>query len=136
MVLHNLLKSTSITVYEPPVVLQNERDLNSTLDVSEGIGEASQIESSTEKNKRGVEGGGGGGAAKLGEEKEAAGAEDEKRRVEEAAATTSRDNQSGAEWGKTQGAAAKRNIGCEIFIFILILYFEYYLMSFHMITPM
>ena len=135
MVLHNLLKSTSITVYEPPVVLQNERDLNSTLDVSEGIGEASQIESSTEKNKRGVEGGGGGGAAKLGEEKEAAGAEDEKRR-EEAAATTSRDNQSGAEWGKTQGAAAKRNIGCEIFIFILILYFEYYLMSFHMITPM
>ena len=134
MVLHNLLKSTSITVYEPPVVLQNERDLNSTLDVSEGIGEASQIESSTEKNKRGVEGGGGGGAAKLGEEKEAAGAED--RRREEAAATTSRDNQSGAEWGKTQGAAAKRNIGCEIIIFILILYFEYYLMSFHMITPM
>ena len=86
--------------------------MNSTLDVSEGIGEASQIESSTEKNKRGVEGGGGGGAAKLGEEKEAAGVEDERR--EEAAATTSRDNQSGAEWGKAQGAAANRNIGCEI----------------------
>ena len=111
----------------------HEKDLNSTLEVSEGTGEASQIKSSTEKNKRGVEGGGG-GAAKLGEEKEAAAAEDGRR--EEAAATTSRDNQSGAEWGKTQGAAAKRNIGCEIFIFILILYFEYYLMSFHMITPM
>ena len=84
--------------------------MNSTLEVSEGIGEASQIESSREKNKSGVEGGG--GAAKLGEEKEAAGAEDERR--EEAAATTSRDNQSGAEWGKAQGAAANRNIGCEI----------------------
>ena len=89
--------------------------MNSTLEVSEGIGEASQIESSTEKNKSGVEGGG--GAAKLGEEKEATGAEDERRR-EEAAATTSRDNQSGAEWrGKAQGAAANRKIGCEIFKF-------------------
>ena len=94
--------------------------MNSTLEVSEGIGEASQIKSSTEKNKRGVEGGGGGGgggggAAKLGEEKEAASAEDEERR-EEAAATTSRDNQSGAEWrGKAHGADANRIVGCEIF---------------------
>ena len=84
--------------------------MNSSQEVSEEIGEESQIEASKEKNKSGVEGGGAAAAAaKLGEEKEAR-AEDSR----EAAATTLRDNQSGAveeeeRNGKTQGALMNLN---------------------------
>ena len=86
--------------------------MNSSQEVSEGIGEESQIEAGKEKNKSGVEGGGAtAAAAKLGEEKEAR-AEDSR----EAAATTLRDNQSGAvevedeeRKGKTQGALMNLN---------------------------
>ena len=82
--------------------------MNSSQEVSEGIGEESQIEASKKKNKSGV--GGGGAEAKLGEEKEAS-AENSR----EAAATTLRDNQSGAEEeGETQGAPVTFDIGCMI----------------------